>query len=147
MLNESYLKGERMKKRNQIIFGIIGIIVLLLLIFGLNFYFKMKNYKQRIASIKIQDVNINKVKNGKYIGEFKTDFVYIKLKVIVYNGKIKNIKVLENKNEKSGKIKIMTKRIKQYQSLNVDTISGSTASSKIILKATENALTKGLKKE
>ena len=56
--------------------------------------------------------------------------------------KISNINILEHKNERGTPAEIIPKKVVDAQSLKVDVVSGATNSSKVILKAIENALTK-----
>jgi len=85
--------------------------------------------------------------------ELKTDGIYrgsydlsgsplnVILDVIVQNHKITDIKIVEHSCSPIGKkAEKITDRIIQAQSLDVDTVSGATASSKTIIKAVENAL-------
>ena len=70
------------------------------------------------------------------------DFIAAKVEVDIKDKKISNIKLLEHKNERGGKAEVIPERVVEAQSLKVDTISGATNSSKVILEAIQNALTK-----
>lgn len=58
----------------------------------------------------------------------------------VRNHKITDIKILRHKNERGQRAEVIPQRVLAAQSLKVDTVSGATNSSKVILKAIENAL-------
>lgn len=139
--------------RNRRIKGIITavLITLLLGIYIVDTYKKQKHekeykeYMRKIESIKVEDVDLTKVKDGEYLGETKAEDSSAKVKVIVKNHEIKNIEILELIDEQGKQAKQITQRVLQNQSLDVDTITGATYSSKVILKATEEALKKGQK--
>ena len=57
----------------------------------------------------------------------------------------KKIERIKHDHGRGKKAEIQTDLIIKNQSLNVDVITGATASSKAILKATENALKKGIR--
>ena len=139
--------------RNRRIKGIITavLITLLLGIYIVDTYKKQKHekeykeYMRKIESIKVEDVDLTKVKDGEYLGETKAEDSSAKVKVIVKNHEIKNIEILELIDKQGKQAKQITQRVLENQSLDVDTITGATYSSKVILKATEEALKKGQK--
>lgn len=94
----------------------------------------------------IEKIDLLRISDGAYRGEFSYSKSTYAVKVTVENHKIKNIEVLQNGT--SGYAKkaegILSKVIDE-QSLQVDAVSGSTTTSKSLLKATENAQKKGLK--
>jgi uncharacterized protein with FMN-binding domain len=88
--------------------------------------------------------DLHKVKDGSYIGEYRSGPVRVKANVLVKNGAITEVKILEHINGRGGKAEAITDSIIEEQSLGVDAISGATLSSKVILKAVEIALSQGL---
>ena len=111
-------------------------------ILAINYMKKISNYKEKVNNIVIKDVNLDNKEDGKYIGEFDADVISAKVEVEIKNKKISNINILEHKNERGTPAEVITKKVVDEQNLKVDTISGATNSSKVILKAIENALTK-----
>ncbi|AFS79420.1 FMN-binding domain protein [Gottschalkia acidurici 9a] len=138
--------------RNKKIKGIITatLITLLLGIYIIDTYKKQKEekeyleYKKQIESLKIENVDIDNVKDGEYIGESKVVWLSAKVKIIVKDHQIQDIEILEHIEQKGKDAEKVVARILEKQSLDVDTVTGATYSSKIILKATEDALKKGL---
>ena len=138
--------------RNKKIKGIITatLITLLLSIYIIDTYKKQKEekeyleYKKQIESLKIENVDINNVKDGEYIGESKVVWLSAKVKIIVKDHQIQNIDIIEHIEQKGKDAEKVVERILEKQALDVDTVTGATYSSKIILKATEDALKKGL---
>lgn len=83
------------------------------------------------------------LKAGKYVGEAKGLNGPIKVEVELDNKEIKAVNILEHKESKGisdPAIEKMPKAIVDNQSLNVDSISGATYTSKGIIGAVENAL-------
>ena len=66
----------------------------------------------------------------------------VKVKVMVQNGVIKSIDILNHKNERGKSAEIVADRMIEEQKIDVDTVSGATNSSTVIKKAVENALKK-----
>lgn len=110
--------------------------------FVINYLKGISDYKEKVNNIVIDDVKLNNKEDGKYIGEFDANVISAKVEVEVKNKKIININLLEHKNERGTPAEVITKNVVNVQSLEVDVISGATNSSKVILKAIENALSK-----
>ncbi|MGE5623740.1 MAG: flavodoxin domain-containing protein [Methanocella sp.] len=97
-----------------------------------------------LKALKINDVDLTKVKDGEYEGDYDGELVKAKVRVKVAGGRIVDLVLLKHETGLGGKAKVIVKRVVQAQSLAVDTVSGATHSSKVILKATELALKKGI---
>ena len=110
--------------------------------FAINYLKSISDYKQKVNNIVIDDIKINNKEDGKYIGEFDANVISAKVEVEVKNKKIININLLEHKNERGTPAEVIPQNVVDAQSLKVDVISGATNSSKVILKAIENALSK-----
>jgi len=61
----------------------------------------------------------------------------------VQDHQIKEIELVRHDHGQGSSAEVIPDRILEAQSLEVDIVSGATASSKVILKAVENALTLG----
>lgn len=110
--------------------------------FIISYFNNISDYKQKVNSIVIEDINLNNKEDGKYIGEFDANVISAKVEVEVKNKKISNIKLIEHKNERGAPADVITQKVVDAQSLDVDVISGASNSSKVILKAIEDALSK-----
>lgn len=113
--------------------------------FGVRYLIYLQNYKNIIKNINIEKVDLSKVSNGTYLGSFDALEVGAEVRVTVDNHKITAIKIIHHKNVKGQRAEVMPERVIEAQSLQVDTVSGATNSSKVILKAIDNALEKGTK--
>lgn len=68
--------------------------------------------------------------------------VKVVVQVHIKNHQIHKIEILEHENGFGEKAEIIIDHIIKKQKLNVDLVAGTTVSSKVILKAVENALSK-----
>ena len=81
--------------------------------------------------------------DGVYRGSYNLSGTPVKvtLDVTVQNNNITGIEIIKHSGSRIGRrAEIITEKIIEKQSLNVDAISGATGSSTAILKAVENAL-------
>lgn len=107
-----------------------------ILIYYIDFY----NYQTNISTIYIKEIDVSNISDGKYIGEYDAGYIYTKVEVIIKNGKILNINLLEHKNERGKPAEKIVDKIMEENQINVDAVSGATNSSTVIKKAVENAL-------
>jgi len=112
----------------------------MLLLTGCN----LSDYKAKVKATTIENVDLLQVKDGIYQGECDFDLVRALVSVQVNDQQIVTINLLQHDNGWGKKAEVIVDRIKQQQSLEVDVVTGATASSKAILKATERALRKGI---
>ena len=127
--------------KKYIIISIIAVVAVICA-FAINYLKGISDYKQKVNNIVIKNVDLNNKEDGKYIGEFDANVIYAKVEVEVKNKKISNINIIKHKNDRGAPAEVITQNVVNAQSLEVDVISGATNSSKVILKAIENALSK-----
>lgn len=120
--------------------AIIVIAGIIILIFYLN---NVQNYRDKVASLTFDNIDLSEISDGTYVGECNVDFIYAKVEVSVKDGFITDINLLEHKNDRGKPAETIINDIMKEQSLDVDTVSGATNSSKVIIKAVENALLNG----
>ena len=123
----------------KIVFIAVGIMVLVLVFYGIG----LLNYKKTIKEIKIENVDLSTISDGKYTGSCDASYIASEVSVTVKDHKITDISLLKHKNERGKPAEVIPGKVVEAQSLKVDTISGATNSSKVILKAIENALETG----
>ena len=116
------------------IISVIGISI------GTKYLLDVKKYKNEVADIQIKDIDMSKIPDGKYTGECDVNFIDAKVVVEVKNKKIINITIVKHKNGRGKPAEKVVDEVKEKNSLQVDAVSGATNSSKVILKAIENAL-------
>ncbi len=98
------------------------------------------DYKKAVKETVFNDIDLSRIPDGVFAGEYDVDFVYAKVEVTVRNGVITNIDILEHENGRGSPAEIVADRIVEEQKIDVDEVSGATNSSIVIKKAVENAL-------
>jgi uncharacterized protein with FMN-binding domain len=126
-----------LKKRWPLILMGVLIFVALAVTFALDMV--SQNVK-KLPSMEIEDVDLKTIADGTYLGSYKVLPVSAEVRVTVSKNKITKIELLKHENGRGKPADVLTERVVQAQSLKVDTVSGATYSSKIILKAIQNAL-------
>ena len=129
-----------MKIWKKILIG-LGIVVGLIIVFGIAFFFRARHMVKVIDSTVIEDVNLTQIEDGVYAGEFGEFLVHVKLEVTVMDHQITGIEVIEQKCGPGYEALETVDRIVDAQSPKVDVVSGATGSSKSIMIAVQNALT------
>lgn len=129
----------------KILAGAAIVILAVGIYFAVNYVFQVREYKKKIADISISNVDLMKIPNGSYTGSYDAIMVGAKVQVDISDHAITNITILEHKNERGKKAEVIVNEIKAAQSLRVDTITGATNSSKVLLKSVQNALNSGVK--
>jgi uncharacterized protein with FMN-binding domain len=127
-----------------IIIAALVIMVISVAIFMVTVYPKIKEQAD-VRKMAINDIPLSDIIDGTFRGDFNYgDFTY-EVEVIVQEHVIKDIKILENRqdSEYARKATAVVNNVLKAQSLNVDVVTGATTTSKALLKAIENALAKG----
>lgn len=127
-----------------IIIAALVIMVISVAIFMVTVYPKIKEQAD-VRKMAINDIPLSDIVDGTFRGDFNYgDFTY-EVEVIVQEHVIKDIKILENRqdSEYARKATAVVNNVLKAQSLNVDVVTGATTTSKALLKAIENALAKG----
>jgi uncharacterized protein with FMN-binding domain len=101
------------------------------------------SYKTMRASTKAFDVS--SVKDGQYVGSAFLLPVSVKARVSVTGGRIASIELLTHFNGQGKPAEALIPVVIKAQTLGVDVVAGATHSSLTILKALQNALSKGIR--
>jgi len=128
----------------KIVVTLISLGMIAVIFFGVRYYIAFQKYKKIIREVSINKVNISQVSDGTYPGSFDAAIVAANVSVSVKDHKITDIQLIRHKHERGQKAEVIPQRVLSAQSLDVDVVSGATNSSKVILKAIENALNKGM---
>jgi len=124
----------------RIIIGAVCVVVALVVFFGGKYLYDVANYKRILEETEISTPDLSLIQDGTYNGYFGTAIVSADVDVIVSDHKITDIVINSHKNERGATAESIIDEVLAQQSLAVDTISGATNSSKVILKAIEFAL-------
>lgn len=138
-----------MKRKGKI--GMVIAILAILVVAGLGGAFIFTSGERREGrDLPIAAIDFKSLNDGTYIGEYEGGRFKMRtneVQVTVSSGKVTDITILKHKENQSpeftGKL---YDRVIKAQSLQVDTISGATITSKAYLKSVEDALLKAQKK-
>ena len=126
--------------RKRIIIFIIAIAIICAGI-GLNKVIENMNQNlNTLTNMKIEDIDVSKISDGKYKGEFEMFPVSAEVDVTIKAHQISKIDLIKHVNGKGAAAEKIPDAVVKAGSLQVDVVSGATFSSKVILKAIENAL-------
>jgi len=128
------------KRAKSILFGTAAALLLIAVVWGFSYLNRVSSYKNEVNTLAVGDVDFSQVADGVYIGDCDVEFIYAKVQVTVENGKATDIQILEHRNERGAPAETIIDAVLQEQSLSVDTVCGATNSSRVILKAVENAV-------
>lgn len=132
-----------MKNIKKTLIGGVTIMVLIGGFFGVKYLISVQKYQTATKELKITNVDLTKINDGKYTGSCDTGFVGATVSVTVKNHKISDITLLKHKTEKGKPAEVIPSKVLEAQSLQVDAITGATNSSRVILKSIETALESG----
>lgn len=140
---------KRKGKFKMVITVIVVLVVLLAAVMGGGVLYTAGEHKEA-KDLPIAAIDFKNLNDGTFIGEYEggmKKWRTNKVQVTVSSGKVTEIKVLEQKYDlKPDFTNKLYDRVMDAQSLQVDTISGATLTSKACLKSVENALIKAEKR-
>ena len=128
-----------MKKRSKVIFIVIALVLVVGGAFAARYISELSSYRQAVEDITIGEVDLAAVPDGTYSGFADVIWVSATVEVTVLDHRITAIK-LDHRHGQGEAAEVITGHVIEAQSLQVDIISGATSSSKVILKAIEEAL-------
>ncbi|NLJ46950.1 MAG: FMN-binding protein [Treponema sp.] len=97
-----------------------------------------------IDRIEIVDPDLSKAADGTWTGEWNTTLVKARVSVDTLSHEIAGISILRHDCGKGKPAEAVVDRVIAAQSLKVDTVSGATGSSLVILRAIQDALEKAV---
>lgn len=133
-------KGDSMKR----FFVLSGYTACCLMISSCGAVKDFKEFKKKVGEIKVNSVDFKTVADGEYTGSYDLKFVSAYVNVKVEQGVVKDIKLNKHGHGPGYSGEKIIPRIIEKQSLDVDAIAKATNSCKVIEKAIEIALTKGI---
>lgn len=97
--------------------------------------------KKSGATAEIVSPDLKDIKDGIYVGSFKSGLVSATVELTVSDHVITKFIVRKHRCGKGRPAEAIADRVLERQTLAVDAVSGATASSRVLLKAAEIALT------
>lgn len=103
---------------------------------------RLQKYHSAVENMQIHNVDLSKVPDGTYTGSQDFGLVAADVRVTVKDGRIVSVELTRHLHGPNHGVpaEVLTNRIVEAQSVELDSVTGATGSSKAILKAVENAL-------
>lgn len=128
-----------MKKRNKVF--IIIIVSIIVIVTAISIIMKnIDNNMKELLSEEITEIDLKNTTDGVYTGEHIVLPISVKVEVTVKEGRISGIDLIRHQNGQGKEAESIINSIVNQQSVKVDTISGATYSSIVIIKAIQDAL-------
>ena len=118
---------------------ILIILVIVIAVLVLAFFIASRKIVSDANALPIAQIDLTQIKDGEYLGKYEIFPVRVSVKVVVKDGKITQIDLVEHFNGRGGAAEKITDSIIEKQSLQVDSVTGATVSSVTIKKAVEDA--------
>jgi uncharacterized protein with FMN-binding domain len=118
----------------------IQIILIVVALAGVAFFLRFTKYQYDIKHIEVKPVAFSEVEDGTHHRKFDLFLVKAEITAEMEDGKLIEFTLDEHVNGRGELAEPIIQRVLEEQSMEVDTVSGATASSKAILKALEDAL-------
>ncbi len=124
------------------------VIIIVLLVLALGFITtkillaRFEGNLKQLALSEISDVDLAAAEDGIYIGSYSAFPVSAEVRVTIKNHIIIDIELLKHDNGQGQGAEIIPEKVIEAQSLKVESVSGATYSSKVILKAIQDAILK-----
>lgn len=132
-----------MAKHKLITYLGLGLLAFII-IFGIAMFFSLKGNMKDINNLVVENIDFTTIDDGVYQGEYYyQDEIGATLRVTVLNGEVTAIEIVEHLYGTGKDAELIIDDVITEQSLQVDTITGATSSSILMLKAIENALIGG----
>ncbi len=121
----------------MVIFLVLGLSTALILPRSIS---SIEEELESLTEMGLSMPDLNSIADGVYRGEYGNIAISVVLDVYMTDHLLTKIDLIEHKNGQGADAERITEEIVRSQSLQVDTISGATYSSLVILKAVEEAL-------
>ncbi len=130
-----------MKKKRRTVLVIVLALLLVLVAGTVIAFHSVEANLEKLAGAQLGALALDAVPDGTYDGHYQALPIEVDVSVTVKDHAITSIDLLKHRNGKGQAAEAIPARVVEAQSLQVDTVTGATYSSKAILKAIENALT------
>ncbi len=97
---------------------------------------------EQLAVSTIASIDLSEIQDGTYTGTYTAIPISAEVHVTVQNHRLTAVELVKHSHGRGTAAEVILDEVLRQQTLGVDAISGATHSSKVILKAIEDALTK-----
>ena len=129
--------------KKKILLGVVVVVLIVAVALG-SYLSKVAHYQQAVEELTIQEIPLDTVADGTYVGSCDVDLIRAQVEVTVEDGQITSIVLLSHENGRGQPAEVVLDRILQEQRLGVEAVSGATNSSTVLKKAVEQALLQGV---
>jgi uncharacterized protein with FMN-binding domain len=133
-----------MKRKTRTVLLIVALVLLACAAAGVIAFQVIQRNLNALSSMKVEDIPLDRVKDGVYTGEYGVFPVSAQVEVTVKDHAILSARIIRHRNGQGSAGEAVVNKAAEAGSLQVDTVAGATYSSKVLLFAMENALRKGL---
>lgn len=131
-----------MKKRYIVL--LVLLVVIVVGVVGVrSFIRKSEVALNQLSVLSIENPDLSKIADGKYEGSYEAFPVKVVVTVEVADHRIVAVELKEHRNGQGKGAESLLPHIVATQSVELDAVAGATYSSKVILKAVEQALLQG----
>jgi len=117
----------------------VGVLVILLL--GVFLIAKgLESNMHKLEALEMTDVDLAGIADGTYVGSYKLFPVSVVVEVAIEDHELAGIRIIEHRHGRGKAAEAVVDRVLKAQALQVDSVSGATYSSLVILKAIDHAL-------
>jgi uncharacterized protein with FMN-binding domain len=128
-------------KRKHIIILLIVLVAAAGIFIGVRSMLKSTEANlESLKNMEIADIDLAAIADGVYTGSYSSFPVSAEVSVTVKDHVITGIELLKHDNGQGAPAEVIPGKVVESQTLRVDSVSGATYSSRVILKAIENAL-------
>ena len=133
--------------KKRVILCVVGVVAVVGLFFLGRMIMGFVRYQQIISGIEIQTPNLSRIQDGTYNGFLDALQISANAAVTVRNHRITEVVINNHYMGRASAVaaEAVVVDVVNRQTLEVDTVSGATNSSKVILKAIQNALESGVR--
>ena len=129
-----------MKKKRVIILSVVLFLVIAAFIGVKTMLASTESNLESLKYMELAQIDLAAIEDGTYTGSYSAFPVSAQVSVTIKNHVIVGIDLIEHTNGQGAPAEVIPDMVVKSQSLQVDSVSGATYSSRVILKAIENAL-------
>jgi uncharacterized protein with FMN-binding domain len=121
---------------------ILAAVIVVLAVAFIIAFSMFKHNLNSLSAVPVTDIDTASLPDGTYEGSYARYPIAVIVEVTIKDGKYESIRLVKHDNGQGKAAELITDKVVEAQSLDVDAISGATYSSRVILLAIEDALKK-----
>ena len=129
-----------MKKQRIVILAIVLVAIAAIALAVNGVLTRVSANLEALKDMEIAKIDLNTIQDGVYSGSYSAFPVSVEVNVTVKAHRITSIEIMRHDNGQGAPAEAIPGKVVEAQSLQVDSVSGATYSSRVILKAIEGAL-------